>query len=52
MNNEKTELDWREFDKAIEVFNREWEAADRVWRDYRRLLKEQLASTKTEKGGK
>ena len=37
---ESAVIDWREFDKAMEALHKAWEDALKVWRDYRRLLKE------------
>ena len=40
MENDKVQLDWREFNQAVARLRKAWEDVERVWRDYRRLLKE------------
>jgi len=41
MNNDRTELDWREFDRAMEALDKAWEDVLKVWQDYRTSLQEQ-----------
>jgi len=41
MSKDETELDWREFDRAMEELHTAWEEVLKVWSKYRRSLQEQ-----------